>query len=392
MSSAAELPQAGQRSGAVGLPARPHYSPPPDAALQPGLPALLFGVGSAAQGRRSIRIVLCDALGVLRAEGYAVVSLSGGEPLVYRPLRAVVERAKELGFRVTMISNGLLATAANGRRCWRCSTVSRSASTGWPDSHNALRGRPDAFERACAALERLAANGTSRRCGDLADPRRDSRVAGPRRPPREPRCAGARRSVRSPAPAARARWPRARSIAPATMRGCTSWCSRSSRSCRPTFGCIATWRPAQGLWEQRDAYAGLLGGCDALPDEDRPLAELVNPLVITETGALKPIAYDFDHRFDVAAIDGLSSGGLQDYKQRHLPRCRRSSAAPSRACATATTSSTGSITAPGSARPGRLRPRPPLQRLPPPRTGGSRLCVPTSARAGRGCCGSRSRR
>lgn len=32
--------------------------------------------------------------------------------------------------------------------------------------------------------------------------------------------------------------------------------------------------------------------------EDRPLAELVNPLVITETGLLKPIAYDFDGRFD----------------------------------------------------------------------------------------------
>ena len=33
------------------------------------------------------------ALGVLRAEGYAPVSLSGGEPLVYTPLGAVVERA-----------------------------------------------------------------------------------------------------------------------------------------------------------------------------------------------------------------------------------------------------------------------------------------------------------
>ena len=31
--------------------------------------------------------VVGDALEVLRAEGYAHVSLSGGEPLVYRPLR-----------------------------------------------------------------------------------------------------------------------------------------------------------------------------------------------------------------------------------------------------------------------------------------------------------------
>jgi hypothetical protein len=73
--------------------------------------------------------------------------------------------------------------------------------------------------------------------------------------------------------------------------------------------------PAQGLWEQRDAYAGLLGDCDGLPYESRPLADLVNPLVITDTGTLKPIAYDFDDRFDVAAVDGLSPGDLRDYKR-----------------------------------------------------------------------------
>jgi hypothetical protein len=77
--------------------------------------------------------------------------------------------------------------------------------------------------------------------------------------------------------------------------------------------------PAQGLWEERDAYAGLLGSRDDLPHESRPLADLVNPLVITETGVLKPIAYDFDGRFDVATVDGLSSDDLRSYKQRHLP-------------------------------------------------------------------------
>jgi hypothetical protein len=68
--------------------------------------------------------------------------------------------------------------------------------------------------------------------------------------------------------------------------------------------------PAQGLWQQRDAYAGLLDNCEAVRHEDRPLADLVNPLVITETGLLKLIAYDFDGHFDVASIDGLSSDRL----------------------------------------------------------------------------------
>src|SRR4051812_5628843 len=54
--------------------------------------------------------VLCDALRLLRREGYEAISLSGGEPLVYADLRTVVERARAIGFRVTMISNGLLVT------------------------------------------------------------------------------------------------------------------------------------------------------------------------------------------------------------------------------------------------------------------------------------------
>ena len=56
-----------------------------------------------------------------------------------------------------------------------------------------------------------------------------------------------------------------------------------------------------------------------MPHESRPLADLVNPLVITETGALKPIAYDFDERFDVDSVHGLSAESLREYKRERLP-------------------------------------------------------------------------
>jgi hypothetical protein len=48
------------------------------------------------------------------------------------------------------------------------------------------------------------------------------------------------------------------------------------------------------------------------------LSDLVNPLVITETGTLKPIAYDFNSYFDVASIDTLSQEKLAQYKRRSL--------------------------------------------------------------------------
>ena len=99
--------------------------------------------------------VLCHGLAILRAEGYTMISLSGGEPLLYRPLHLVVERARELGFRVTMVSNGLLATTRMDKTLSLLDGIAISFD-GLAASHNAMRGKHDAFERACAALRRLA--------------------------------------------------------------------------------------------------------------------------------------------------------------------------------------------------------------------------------------------
>ena len=52
--------------------------------------------------------------------------------------------------------------------------------------------------------------------------------------------------------------------------------------------------------------------------KDRLLADLVNPLVITEVGALKPVAYDFSSAFDLTSIDELSPEQLSHYKQTSL--------------------------------------------------------------------------
>jgi hypothetical protein len=75
--------------------------------------------------------------------------------------------------------------------------------------------------------------------------------------------------------------------------------------------------PTQGLWRERETYAALLASCN-VPGVAQPLAELVNPLVVTEDGRLKPIAYDFDARFDVAALEGLTPERLRRYKDEQL--------------------------------------------------------------------------
>ncbi len=261
--------------------------------------------------------VVCEALGVLRAEGYASVSLSGGEPLVYRPLRQVVEAARELGYRVTMVSNGLLATE---RRLLPVLTQLDGIAIsfdGLEESHDAMRGRAGAFERACAALERLASMGlpvgaaislTREAIPELPD-LADHLVA-----------LGARSLQIRPV----ARAGRARSLADGTFNTpidharlyLVALALQQELPAEVRVHCDLA--PTQGLWEQRDAYVGLLGDCGGVPHESRPLADLVNPLVITETGALKPIAYDFDERFDVASVHGLSPESLREYKRERL--------------------------------------------------------------------------
>jgi Fe-coproporphyrin III synthase len=265
-------------------------------------------------------VAIRDALGILRGEGYRVVSLSGGEPLAYRPLGAVVEGARELGFRVTMITNGLLATE---RQMPLLSSLDGMAISfdGLAATHNAMRGRPDAFERASEALERLAGLGLP--VGAAVSVTRE---AIPELPDLADHLVGLGARSLQIRPVARAG--RARSLPAETFHG-------SVDHARLYLVALALQEevpdgvrvhcdlaPTQGLWQQRDAYAGLLGDCEGVPYESRPLADLVNPLVITDTGALKPIAYDFDERFDVAALDA-SPETLRAYKERRLPELQQ---------------------------------------------------------------------
>jgi pyruvate-formate lyase-activating enzyme len=260
--------------------------------------------------------VLCSALEVLRTEGYTQVSLSGGEPLVYAPLRAVVERARALGYRVTMISNGLLAIERMDPVLEQLDGIAISFD-GLEATHNAVRGRPDAFRRACNAVERLAAKGLP-----VAAAISLARDSIPELPDLVEHLVGLGARALQVRPVARAG--RARTLAEGTFYNAADRARlylvvAALQQELPAVRVHCDLAPTQGLWAQRDDYAGLLGSCGTVCMEDRPLADLINPLVITDAGIVKPIAYDFDARFDVASITDLSPETLRDYKLRGLP-------------------------------------------------------------------------
>lgn len=263
----------------------------------------------------SLRLVLP----LLKAEGYNLISISGGEPLMYLPLLPLVDLAHESGFRVTMITNGLAAAKRLDEVAARLDGMAISFD-GLATTHNHLRGRSDAFERASAALARLA--GSGRPVGAAISL---TRAAIPELPDLADHLIGFGAKALQVRPIALAG--RAKTMSDTSFFGPVDQARlylvilalRDELAGQVQVHCDLS--PAQTLWQQRDAYAPLLATC-AINGEtgsaDRLLADLVNPLVITESGTLKPIAYDFNPDFNVATLETLSRDHLLYYKQQKI--------------------------------------------------------------------------
>jgi len=93
------------------------------------------------------------------ALGYRVASFSGGEPVLYQDLRRLLGHAKELGFRTTVTSNGMLLDQKRMAMLIGCTDVLAISLDGVPESHNRMRASDEAFERMLANLERVRQSG-----------------------------------------------------------------------------------------------------------------------------------------------------------------------------------------------------------------------------------------
>jgi MoaA/NifB/PqqE/SkfB family radical SAM enzyme len=92
----------------------------------------------------------------LRSIGPMIVSIGGGEPLLHPDLLDIIRILKQHHFPV-MICNGWYITPELARELFRAGLYEISVSLDYasPEKHDALRGMPGAFERACYALTTL---------------------------------------------------------------------------------------------------------------------------------------------------------------------------------------------------------------------------------------------
>jgi molybdenum cofactor biosynthesis enzyme MoaA len=103
------------------------------------------------------------ALAVLAEMGYEVLSISGGEPFLYAPLAEVARRACSMGYRVTVVTNGMAVTPAMAQRVAGYVATAAVSLDGRPERHDAIRRKPGAFAGAIRGLHILQAAGI--RCG-----------------------------------------------------------------------------------------------------------------------------------------------------------------------------------------------------------------------------------
>ena len=100
--------------------------------------------------------LLIRALANLKEQGYEVLSIAGGEPLVYPGLTRLVAEAVQIGYTVQLVTNGLLLTKRRLAGLLDYVSLVAVSFDGAEPTHNLVRGRSDAFRRANTALEVLA--------------------------------------------------------------------------------------------------------------------------------------------------------------------------------------------------------------------------------------------
>lgn len=98
---------------------------------------------------------VCNVISDAAAMGYQVISVSGGEPLMYSGLDEVLTHAKSLGLRTTVTTNGFFVGQQRLNRLSKLVDVLAISLDGPAEIHNKIRGSARAFARLEAGLENV---------------------------------------------------------------------------------------------------------------------------------------------------------------------------------------------------------------------------------------------
>ena len=258
---------------------------------------------------------LLAALPRLRTEGYEVISLSGGEPLLYPRLPELLAAAKAEGFRTAAISNGFRVAPRHRGLVEALDRIAISFD-GLEARHNAMRGNAQAWARALAGLRYLGEIGkpaavaftvTNESLAEVPEFIEICADLGVRAVQLRPLVMAGRAPVEaaglalSEADAARL-WLMAQTLQ-------LAW--------EGEVAVHVDLAPAEALAADAAAWTLALDG-----GAEQRLSDAVNPLVITPEGRLRPWTYDFPEEFDLGLLQDLAPA-RRVWITGGLPRLRR---------------------------------------------------------------------
>ena len=111
---------------------------------------------SSPQEARALPLALLqETIADARAEGYNVVGVSGGEPLLYSELPQLLAHARSLGMITSITTNGMLLTPQRIEQLSDVVNLIAISLDGVAESHNRMRNAPRAFEIMTRCLEPL---------------------------------------------------------------------------------------------------------------------------------------------------------------------------------------------------------------------------------------------
>ena len=88
-------------------------------------------------------------------EGFNAIAVSGGEPFLYQDLEALLAFTREVGYRNTLASNGMLLGSARAQRILEYVDLIALSVDGPPDLHDYIRGQKGAFDKMLEGAELL---------------------------------------------------------------------------------------------------------------------------------------------------------------------------------------------------------------------------------------------
>ena len=103
--------------------------------------------------------LVCQLIDDAAAMGYRAVAFSGGEPLIYPGLQQALRRAKALGLRTSVTTNGTLLDPPRLEALRDLVGLLAISLDGPPDLHNEIRGSSSAFDRLITGIENLRSTG-----------------------------------------------------------------------------------------------------------------------------------------------------------------------------------------------------------------------------------------